>query len=62
MSKTWNFDTSRGAGIPGLPHVVTEDWLKQNPDMKKVFEAAVKNGAYKEKAAPKPKAAPKEKE
>lgn len=60
MAKTWNFDTSRGAGVPGLPHEVTEDWLKANPDMEKVLQEAVANGSYKLKAEPKPKPAPKQ--
>jgi len=57
--KIYLFDTSRGAGIPGLPHEVTEEWLKDNSEMKSVFEAAVENGSYKLKAEPKPKPAPK---
>lgn len=57
--KIWIFDTSRGAGVPGLPHEVTEDWLKANPDMKKALQDAVANGSYQLKAEPKPKTATK---
>ena len=57
--KIYVFDTSRGDGVPGLPHEVTEEWLKANPDMEQVSKDAVATGSYKAKAEPKPKAAAK---
>lgn len=61
MSKIYVFDTSRGAGIPGLPHVITEAEAKEL-GMEKVLQEAIANGSYKPKAEPKPKPAAKEKE
>ena len=61
MSKTYIFDTSRGAGVPGLPHEISEDEAKAL-GVDELLKEAVKNGSYKAKAEPKPKAAPKEKE
>ena len=59
--KTFIFDTSRGAGVPGLPHIVTEAEAEAL-GMKQVLQEAVKNGSYKAKAEPKPKTAALEKE
>lgn len=55
------YDTSRGAGIPGLPHEVTESEAERL-GLKQVFQDAVKNGSYKAKAEPKPKTAALDKE
>ena len=60
MSKVYIFDTSRGAGIPGLPHEVSEAEAKAL-GMFEVLQDAIENGAYKLKAEPKPKPAAKEK-
>lgn len=57
--KVYIYDTSRGAGVPGLPHVVTEAEAEAL-GLLSVLKEAVKNGSYKLKAEPKP--AKKEKE
>jgi hypothetical protein len=59
--KIYIFDTSRGAGVPGLPHVVTEAEAKAL-GLAEVLQAAIANGSYTVKAEPKPKPAAKEKE
>lgn len=58
-SKVYVFDTSRGAGIPGLPHEVTEAEAEAL-GLLSVLQEAIQNGSYKVKAEPKP--AKKEKE
>ena len=54
-SKIFIFDQSRGAGVPGLPHEVSEEQAK-DLGLADVLKEAVANGSYKEKAAPAPKA------
>ena len=51
--KIYIFDTSRGAGIPGLPHTVTEAEAEALGVLS-VLQAAIQNGSYKVKAEPKP--------
>lgn len=57
--KIFIFDKSRGAGIPGLPHEVTEAEAEAL-GLLSVLREAIQNGSYKAKAEPKP--AKKEKE
>ena len=59
--KIYIFDTSRGAGIPGLPHEISEAEAKAL-GVFEVLQEAISNGSYKPKAEPKPKPAAKSKE
>jgi len=48
--KTYTYKGT-GAGIPGLPHQITEEELKTLPEgLKRVFAAALAEGAYGESA------------
>lgn len=58
--KIYIFDVTRGAGIPGLPHEVTEEEADAL-GMLSVLKEAVKNGSYKSKAEPKAAKTEKEK-
>lgn len=49
--KIYVFDTSRGAGVPGLPHEVTEEQA-QALGLADVLKAAIANGSYKLKNQP----------
>ena len=49
--KTYIFDTKHGAGVPGLPHEVTDEWARLN-GLESVLKQAIKNGYYSEKKMP----------
>lgn len=60
--KIYIFDTTRGDGVPGLPHQITEAEAKRL-GVEVLLRDAVANGTYKLKAEPpKSKPAAKEKE
>lgn len=56
---TYIYDTSKGAGVPGLPHTITDEEAKEL-GLTELLKEAIENGAYKPaptaKSAPTPKA------
>jgi len=47
MPKKYKYDAKRGAGIPGLPHEVTDEQAA-HLGLAELLKEAVKNGAYQE--------------
>lgn len=59
MSKIYEYVKQKGlAGVPGLPHVISEDEAKKL-GVEEILKAAVKNGSYIERKAEQPKPAAK---
>ena len=58
MTKTYKY-VGDGAGVPGLPHVVTEDEAKML-GVDELLKQAVSVGVYQEVKPMKPAAGPKE--
>ena len=50
MSKVYEF-TGDGAGVPGLPHVISEEEAEQL-GLAGLLQAAIENGNYRERKAP----------
>jgi hypothetical protein len=59
MGKIYVYDTTRGAGVPGLPHEIDESEARQL-GVEDILRAAIANGSYKLKTETKQPAAKRE--
>lgn len=58
---TYIYDTSKGAGVPGLPHTITDEEAKEL-GLTELLKQAIENGTYKAAPSAKSASVPKAKE